>query len=337
MRSPKFVIHIGPHKTGTTYLQASFHGFDHELDAQHICYPKPWMGHDTFSHVRLVEKLSRLDYSVREEFEELFAAPWKIVLISAEDMTDLNLESILFLKEMLGQADAEIVFYCRRWSQLLFSCWQETLKYGQFWTFPEFAAGHLGNPFGSSIINYSLALDKYAKAFGAASLRIVSYTDLVESQRDIFCDFASKFLGIENSKGLSFKPNVSMTAECAEIVRAVNEIHRVRDNIQANCYESIANCFAEKIRHLTEFMRYDIRSLVINEGVPGLSTVHDAIFSAYGNCLVERKSNSKFFVPTMAKINFPGPGYLHFESAYKLIRSLYDDVRQSASHSENDT
>ena len=39
---PTFILHIGPHKTGTTYLQLSFKAQRSGMEARGILYPAKW-------------------------------------------------------------------------------------------------------------------------------------------------------------------------------------------------------------------------------------------------------------------------------------------------------
>ena len=41
---PRYILHVGPQKTGTTYLQSAFAEFRSQLKARGIEYPRLWGG-----------------------------------------------------------------------------------------------------------------------------------------------------------------------------------------------------------------------------------------------------------------------------------------------------
>ena len=158
MSLPRYVIHIGPHKTGTTYLQGSFRRLRPELLRRGILYPEFWwQSVRNWSHSRLVEQLTGGDCeALSGHFNALNASGHRIILISAEDLSGLEPDHIPMLKSLLGGAPAEIVFYCRRWSELLPSSWQQRVKLGgQTLTLPELFGEHLRSPPRSSLMNYA--------------------------------------------------------------------------------------------------------------------------------------------------------------------------------------
>ena len=75
---PRYLIHIGPHKTGKTYLQAAFHALRPQLLERGIWYPDQWQGDDKLGQLRLVQRLrgSSSD-GLTEEFAALNASGYK--------------------------------------------------------------------------------------------------------------------------------------------------------------------------------------------------------------------------------------------------------------------
>ena len=144
---PDFVIHVGPHKTGTTYLQLSFKANRPALQQRGILYPAVWdytAGNP--SHLPLAQKLKAGDRDgLAQDFATLLASGAKQVLISAEDLSNLEIPALQLLQSLVAGSAVKIVFYVRRWSELLPSSWQESIKQGQCWTLPEYMLLSLQN------------------------------------------------------------------------------------------------------------------------------------------------------------------------------------------------
>jgi hypothetical protein len=63
----RYVIHIGLHKTGTTYLQHAFSRLHAQLAARGICYPG-WGG--VHGHYLLTEVLARVGAAMQPAFDK---------------------------------------------------------------------------------------------------------------------------------------------------------------------------------------------------------------------------------------------------------------------------
>ena len=82
------VLHVGPHKTGTTYLQQSLALNREKLLAAGIYYPSELVGQDiTWCHVGLVEALKKNDRDSLIEAIERFQAPDHDVVVLSRHPT----------------------------------------------------------------------------------------------------------------------------------------------------------------------------------------------------------------------------------------------------------
>jgi hypothetical protein len=144
---PRYLIHVGPHKTGTTYLQLRFDAARERLRHHGVAYPIAWSSADTEpSHRKLVVALreGRTD-QLRSEFDRIERDDPEYVLISAEGLNHLQEPALALLKTLTRGQPVTVIFYCRRWSDLLPSLWQEKIKHGYDETFPEFFSLNLGS------------------------------------------------------------------------------------------------------------------------------------------------------------------------------------------------
>ncbi len=339
MSLPRYVIHIGPHKTGTTYLQASFRNLRSELLGRGVLYPDLWWhSPENPSHSRLAEQVAGGNPEVLEElsgqFKAFNASGHRIILISAEDLDGLKPDHVVTLKSLLDGASAEIVFYCRRWSELISSSWQERVKgRGLTLTLPELFGEHLRSPLRSSLINYGLILDRYTEAFGMESIRLVSYSQLRERGLDLVTHFAASFLGWANPPlaDLPTKPNASLSPTDIEMIRALNVIDLAGSHQWGS---PIRQAYLRSKPHLdiarpAAAMAGHISKLRFNEAAPGLHELHNALVAKYGNRLVPPAPRKRFFVPRVAEIAFVHPNYLLERGVSDALSELYEAICRS--------
>jgi hypothetical protein len=217
----KVYIHIGAHKTGTTYIQKMCSEQKTILSSKGILYLKT--GRKYFGHHDLMDVV-RGESSCEETrllIAEELKGNYKAVLISSENFEDLNEEEIKLLLSLFGECDFEILYFFRNWSPLLHSMWQENVKHGATHNFHMFVSEHIGSPTDSKILNFALPLREYAKIVGLGNLHVASY-DLVCETGDLF-DYLVSFIGIDSSiEHKCEKVNAGLSAPVIECIRALN-------------------------------------------------------------------------------------------------------------------
>jgi hypothetical protein len=232
----RFIIHIGPHKTGSTYLQNHLTHNRAALSGRGIYYPREWTTPEIgWCHAELAKLLHQGKFDqIARTFADLKAAGWPAIVLSSEDFSSLSEDRLRFLRECTG-ADTQIVFFARRWSELLQSHGQEHIRQGGTKLLPEFIAGILTDPFGSETINFSLVLDRVATAFEPSRLTVLSYNNILERGDNLFSYFATKILGVEDLPIISPKrAHASLSIENIEVVRVLNVL-RARHGAEFPC------------------------------------------------------------------------------------------------------
>jgi hypothetical protein len=220
----RFIIHIGPHKTGSTYLQNHLTHNRAALIGRGIYYPSEWTTPEiAWCHAELANLLQRDEFdAVARGFAELKAVGWPAIVLSSEDFSSLGEDQLRFLKECTGD-EVEIVFFARRWSELLRSHGQEHIRQGGTKFLPEFIAQILTQPAASETINFALVLDRFATAFGPSRLKVLSYNNILKRGDNLFSYFAAKVLGIDGLPIISPTPaHASLSIENIELVRVLN-------------------------------------------------------------------------------------------------------------------
>jgi hypothetical protein len=331
--APMYLIHIGPHKTGTTYLQAAFQAMRSTLLERGILYPELWQGADKLGHHRLAQRLrTKADEGLIGEFTSLNGKRYDTILISAEDLADLGTDSIAYFKSLLGGAEARVIFYCRRWGELLPSGWQEMIKHGHTITFPEFLSEHAVNSFGSHVINFGHTLARYVEQFGLPHISLVSYSNIVDSGRDLFTHFCQEFLSWDNALVPQHgKVNISLDPVEVEIIRALNAIElscgSEKSNVIFRGFQQSKNKF--DLSNLIAAIKNNMGHARINEGLGPLQYLHSELFRQFGQLLVEPRTGPRLFVPKLLEVPYARQDYLLFGGNAAIIQDVHRKVHDA--------
>lgn len=221
----RVVIHIGSHKTGTTYLQQGFVALRASLRAAGIEYPPEWQDH-LYGHHSLVRMLAAGDAATPARLAAMVQAAGQeghAVLLSSENFEDLDDAAIGRLASALRGHAVEIVFFMRHWSGLLPSAWQEEVKQGGSAPYPGFLLKHLAQPAHSRLLNPTPMLGGYAAAFGHEAIRLVGYDRVIDSGEDIVGFFLRALLEVACACPAGGKRiNRSLPAVDVEIIRLLS-------------------------------------------------------------------------------------------------------------------
>jgi hypothetical protein len=139
-RLTRFILHIGPHKTGTTYIQHTLDALRDVLLERGICVPSIWNAAPGVpSHHRLVRAIRNRDLAlIQDQVREIVAQRHRYVVISCEGLSTLTPDQVAQLQQLLGSAAIQVVHYVRRWPERLPSAWQEHVRQGHATKFPAF-------------------------------------------------------------------------------------------------------------------------------------------------------------------------------------------------------
>jgi hypothetical protein len=329
---PHYLIHVGPHKTGSTYLQVLFQHLSEQLKERGILYPLQWVAEHAPGHSVLAQRLrTGNNAALAAEFQELNGSNYETILISSEDLSRISPESIALLKSYLGGQRASVVFYCRRWLDLLPSSWQELVKHGQSTTFPEFMTSNLMNPFAANIINYGILLERFEQAFGIENISLVSYSNIVDQGGDLAEHFLRSFLAWPNAPLMQgLRPNPSLGIDDIEMIRALNALEwrhhgRRTDRMRVRYLRTRSALDLSVVLAAMEKSRGSLR---VNENSRALRTVHEEMFQKYGHRMVPPKSGRYFFVQKAGDIEYISQDYLLAEGVSEALSAAYNQIRE---------
>ncbi len=330
---PRSLIHVGPHKTGTTYLQLSFAAARQRLRERGVIYPAEWSASKTKSSHRklfLAIRASNINY-LCFMFEQIARKGAELVLISSEDLNHLEWQELVSLREAIDGGQATVIFYCRRWSEVLPSLWQERVKHGYDKTFPEFFAASISDPLASPVMNFAYSLDKYANAFGKENIRIVSYSNVCDDKLDLAEHFFDSFLPQHRSvlDGLppiaNTRPNASYPALDIEVIRVLNSFHAMNGGQRGpelrDWYMAHARTF--DLSELFAAIGSNMAALRFSDASSAVARVHAEVLAAYAGVLVEPVRKGRLFDARASEIGFVQPRYLTNRAARAALDKVY--------------
>ena len=336
---PELYLHIGPHKTGTTYIQKQLVRNQKMLESCGCFYPDfarshLWGHHDIVSWLANNE-LDRL-VALKDSLSGLIASESKVIL-SSEDLSKLSKRNIGRLKSYLNEFDVKVVFYVRSWGGRIYSSWQERVKFCSSETLPEFVANEVLNLHKSNTLNYVNVLTRYSSVFGEQNMRVVIYDDLMNREEDIFLHLITKVLGVDTQsvalKVAGSRVNSSMSHEEVEIMRAMNVLSSGNDiafrkTIVKSLRRRIEKGKGKLTNKLSEAIKAYTRSMEIIPQSPCNKLMLSTLVSKFGNSLVNTMSLDELLETSQKRlINYCSTDYLLNKEITTLLFELYDELK----------
>jgi hypothetical protein len=337
---PEFIVHVGPHKTGTTYLQLNLKDARPVLRDRGIYFPDFWdHAPGNAAQLPLVNHLraGRADL-LKPRFAEFHAGDIKMVILTAEDITNLEVPALVLLRDLIGDNPVKIVFYLRRWSELVPSSWQESVKHGHSFSLAEFTLQHISRPDSSRLLNFDLKLARLAEVFGMASLKLVAYSELRERGRDMYQHFAVNFLAWHGAKPLVKLANANASRDPREIelLRRLNSMARSDGEAPADKLRGVFDRMRGKldVEPLLDTMKPYVRRLRFNDDWPVLRLLHEKLLTKYYDAVVRPKPPRDLFRVRAVDLPYVSPDYVVTpESAtalQKLLSQLMENVDRAS-------
>ena len=332
MTMKRAIIHIGPHKTGSSYLQVCFARYRDALRQRGIVVPAAWEQHGNVSHSGLVDAVREGGdlAAAAEVIAREFAAGGETLLVSAEDFSTLSAAELQRLKTLLGDSAITIVYYIRRTSDILFSAWQEDVKQGNLFTFPEYFGLHLRNPEVSVFFNLEMRLRPFIEVFGKESIRIVAYSMLRDNDIDLFTHFAQHLL-----KWHPVEPppdpqelNKAGTPAEIELLRALNVIETLRNpSAPKNLRDRLdASRGSLDLEHIYVVMEAHQKFMVLSDAFPMISRFHKEQRQRFADNVVPPCPNEFFFRLVRKEIPFIAGDYLLHPGVLDALHTLHGQL-----------
>jgi len=221
----RLVLHIGPHKTGTTAIQYALRDAGPALEQQGWHYPLPDAA--DYAQHRLPNALTRDDAEAEAMLERMLR-PGLGVILSSENFSRLQAAPLGRLAERLRGRTVQVVYYQRNFLALAYSWWQERVKHGRDEPFPEYLARTLSFPGRFHLFGPGTVLGRFAAAFGREAVQVYLY-DAIREAEGVTRQFAAQVLGLP--QGVLPEPgaravNASLGPGRVELLRALNSLDK---------------------------------------------------------------------------------------------------------------
>jgi hypothetical protein len=226
---PSVTLHIGPHKTGSTFIQLNLLRNRPALASAGLVYPDAFIMQ--FGHNSLRKEMESSPEAARALLATLVAdlqSSGKSAIISSENLSLMDDSQMVALREALAPLPLRVVIFLRARGPTIWSQWQEHVKFGQGQGFSDYVAELvLRTPSANAIDPLGLAV-RSQRYLGPVSL--VDYDACVAEGKDL----TLPVLEIASGKSLvlpdidSTRVNSRMPQERVEILRLLNLIARQR-------------------------------------------------------------------------------------------------------------
>ena len=330
---PTYVMHIGPPKAGSTYLQSCLAALREPLEEQGVAYHTNLMGRPiTMNHEWMLATLAAgPNPALEAEFDRLNTSRYRYVILSTEGFFGIPEEQLHYLRSMTADCPFLIVYYCRRWSERIPSQWQQLVKSGRYTTFPEHFSREMRNPERYLDLNPKLVWDRFAQVFGRDSLRIMPFNTLVEKKIDLLDHFLDM---LEVRVAARPAPDKIMANESpkmldTEMLRALNYLY-----FQATGERShqVRMHFLRKLRELPqreplgEIMKTDLAEAVVDDASSVFRPLLADMMTYADRIVTARGGDQAFFRPRKRAFEFVQQNYLMHDEAVGLLRGMFDEV-----------
>jgi hypothetical protein len=319
----KLFLHIGPHKTGSTYIQKWFFENRALLLNLGVNYPNVGIA-GQYGHHETIEKVKTLQQKELAEYLLQFLGS-DINFVSSENFDRLKQWDIKKLSRCLAKLDVRIIYYYRNYIDLLPSWWQEEVKHGSMMSFYEFVLPHVLRPFSSIIINPAVVLDLYANVFGKDNITVVDY-DLAVKTGSILRPIL-QLLGVQLEVVRNEMVNASLNVEVVELIRALNTLAHFNNEWHFHKIRALflrkmtTDAIASDVEHLVSAIRAHIKPLRFADG----------FFDKSVQASFKNKYSSRFFNNLLAEhpdreVLIPSDNWILKEDALEVCKRIYQHI-----------
>ena len=212
----RLLLHVGPHKTGSTAIQIALKEAQARLQKAGVFFDDLAQHHGG-TH-RLGDLLSSAKFDEAQPIIEDIRPRDGLLILSSENLSRMNQEQARHLVEALDFDEIRVVYYLRHPLDRLNSEWRERVKHGYRNTFVEFIAGRLLRPYADVVINDRLKIDAWANVVGLENVDIQLY-DRIEDASQHFFDSYCAGAGVKLDRAV--RVNISFGMVKSEIYRAL--------------------------------------------------------------------------------------------------------------------
>lgn len=226
----RLVVHVGPHKTASSYIQVNLTQLRMELAARGWLYPGSVSGQLDAHHHIAHNREQHLDpnseqYRELESIGQQASSDNQSIVLSAEGFCRWGADDLVSLGAILGFDQIEVVYVVRDPLDVFPSYWAEEVKQGMVRGFTEKLALGYAAIDESNILN---PLCDLAPLLAHPSIKVhaVPFDALRRHDVDIFNNFAKSVLKLPDVQAIHNRPvNRKYSVELTEFLRLMTLIH----------------------------------------------------------------------------------------------------------------
>lgn len=280
----RLLLHIGAHKTGTSYVQRLFHANRNRLAPHGIIYPDigpnrahhilvtPWIDVPEIpaSFFRRLDPLRWLHRKTRQDaFFDRFVAQYSsrkgIVFLSAEIFSRAELQCVDMpdlARRLAPFEDVRIVYTARHQTDYIQSIWLQLAKNGNAGRFDHFLEHALRNHLASGLwVDHGRVVDHVLTGFSPQQLILLDYEASRRHPEGIagpFLDLLESPLRLADMQSLSRKDsNVSPDALASWLAHSIDWPSPARGDLVKRLQPALAKCLQRHGRKRTTLYTRD--------------------------------------------------------------------------------
>jgi hypothetical protein len=330
---PKYVVHIGPARLGSAYLQASLRGLRAQLEQQGILYPAAISAPMPAHHMRLDHMLRAgpPDAALELAFTRMNAAGHRVIVLSCERACTLPDPAIHHLRRLVGVGNpVELVYYWQPLSERIPALWTLDVRHGYPIRLPEAVIRAARAPMQVPDHNASLLWERWANVFGRASLSIVSVNNLRDHQVDLFDHFAATFLGCTGAPRPAFPAGEEpLNAIDTEILRVLNAMEVARGgNVSGDVFPAFQKVRPQVDMSLVlQAMDSETTTITIDDRAGAFLPVYTALM-AFHDRLASPEYGTELFSGEPAPFSYVRQDCLLRPGVTPALRAMFSKVRE---------
>ena len=321
----KLYLHVGPHKTGSTYLQRMFSENRLALAESGITYPEVFG--NLLGHHELYEYLSA--ETIGREFKTKICQLAELesdVILSSENFSKLGRADFQKLQADLPDFEFEVIFFVRSFSSKMLSWWHELIKHGATQDFFSYAYPNMAAPFNNKELYPGHSLKNLQDAFGSTHLKLLHYEGAVARQ-SMLGDF---FAAVGRSSPVPDQVrhiNAMMVPAEIELVRYLNQYAKQRNLLRAH---NVRVSFLEKKKELPDEIGALIQGMErYNEPVPNQCLAIDLLVSSrlmqdYAQCFANEPTDI-----ALKTAMIPNSNWLMDRTLRKQANALFSKLKDT--------
>ena len=222
------LVHIGPHKTATTYIQHNLFGNQAPLAERGWTYPEfgtfGMSGHHEIAH-NADRYLTGDQAAPLAEVGAAAKAAGQNIVLSAEGFCRWGPPRFRRLAQVLGQDQVHLVYTLRDPFDVLYSYWAEEVKQGYIKSFADRFVENITTGTRSRLMNPMRDLAVHM-ADKSARISVMPYNVLISEGIDIYDHFSQAFLGVTDVPKMDSRPkNTALGIELTEFLRLMTTVH----------------------------------------------------------------------------------------------------------------